>query len=48
MYRRDSIRSLRIYFQRAGQPWLTLPQEVKAMADWFDKQLVDNSAGDKL
>lgn len=22
-----------------GHPWLTLPEEVKAMADWFDKQL---------
>lgn len=23
-----------------GHPWLTLPEEVKVMADWFDKQLV--------
>lgn len=22
-----------------GHPWLTLPEEVKVMADWFDKQL---------
>ena len=22
-----------------GHPWLTIPQEVKVMADWFDKQL---------
>jgi acetyl esterase/lipase len=26
-----------------GHPWLTLPQEVKVMADWFDKQLVDKT-----
>ena len=23
-----------------GHPWLSLPEEVKVMADWFDKQLV--------
>ena len=23
-----------------GHPWLTMPEEVKKMADWFDKQLV--------
>lgn len=23
-----------------GHPWLTLPEEVRLMADWFDKQLV--------
>jgi dipeptidyl aminopeptidase/acylaminoacyl peptidase len=29
-----------------GHPWLTLPQEVKVMADWFDKQLASvTSAG---
>jgi len=29
-----------------GHPWPTLPQEVKVMADWFDKQLAgDTSAG---
>jgi dipeptidyl aminopeptidase/acylaminoacyl peptidase len=30
-----------------GHPWLTLPQEVKVLADWFDKQLVrtTNSGG---
>ena len=30
-----------------GHPWLTLPQEVKVLADWFDKQLVGttNSGG---
>jgi hypothetical protein len=22
-----------------GHPWLTIPDEVKLMADWFDKQL---------
>ena len=22
-----------------GHPWLTLPEEVAIMADWFDKQL---------
>jgi hypothetical protein len=22
-----------------GHPWLTIPQEVLVMADWFDKQL---------
>jgi dipeptidyl aminopeptidase/acylaminoacyl peptidase len=27
-----------------GHPWLTLPQEVKVMADWFDKQLADKSS----
>jgi dipeptidyl aminopeptidase/acylaminoacyl peptidase len=26
-----------------GHPWLTLPQEVKVMADWFDKQLADKT-----
>jgi acetyl esterase/lipase len=24
-----------------GHPWLTLPEEVKVMADWFDKQLAE-------
>jgi acetyl esterase/lipase len=28
-----------------GHPWLTLPQEVKVMADWFDKQLADKTSG---
>ena len=27
-----------------GHPWLTLPEEVKIMADWFDKQLIGPSA----
>jgi acetyl esterase/lipase len=27
-----------------GHPWLTLPQEVKVMADWFDKQLADKTS----
>jgi dipeptidyl aminopeptidase/acylaminoacyl peptidase len=22
-----------------GHPWLTIPEEVKTMADWFDRQL---------
>jgi predicted esterase len=26
--------------QGGGHPWLTLPEEVKVMADWFDKQLI--------
>ena len=31
-----------------GHPWLTIPQEVKVMADWFDKQLVSKaSSGDR-
>lgn len=25
--------------QGGGHPWLTLPEEVKVMADWFDRQL---------
>ncbi len=25
--------------QGGGHPWMTLPEEVKVMADWFDKQL---------
>ncbi len=28
-----------------GHPWLTLPQEVKVMADWFDKRLTDKTSG---
>jgi dipeptidyl aminopeptidase/acylaminoacyl peptidase len=28
-----------------GHPWLTLPQEVKVMADWFDKQLAAETSG---
>ena len=28
-----------------GHPWLTLPQEVKVMADWFDKQLAGKTSG---
>ena len=28
-----------------GHAWLTLPQEVKFMADWFDKQLVAKTSG---
>jgi acetyl esterase/lipase len=29
-----------------GHPWMTIPQEVKVMADWFDKQLAGKmSAG---
>lgn len=29
-----------------GHPWVTLPVEVKVMADWFDKQLAGKpSAG---
>jgi acetyl esterase/lipase len=27
-----------------GHPWLTLPEEVKVMADWFDKQLGQSAA----
>ncbi len=27
-----------------GHPWLTLPEEVKIMADWFDKQLLNTKA----
>ena len=26
--------------QGGGHPWLTLPEEVKVMADWFDKKLL--------
>jgi acetyl esterase/lipase len=28
-----------------GHPWLTIPQEVKVMADWFDKRLTSKSSG---
>jgi hypothetical protein len=28
-----------------GHPWLTLSQEVKVMADWFDKQLAGKTTG---
>jgi acetyl esterase/lipase len=28
-----------------GHPWLTLHQEVKVMADWFDKQLAGDTSG---
>jgi dipeptidyl aminopeptidase/acylaminoacyl peptidase len=28
-----------------GHPWLTLPDEVKVMADWFDRQLADKAIG---
>jgi acetyl esterase/lipase len=28
-----------------GHPWLTLSQEVKVMADWFDKQLASKTTG---
>lgn len=27
-----------------GHPWLTIPEEVKVMADWFDKHLADQSS----
>jgi acetyl esterase/lipase len=27
-----------------GHPWLTIPQEVKVMADWFDKRLTSKSS----
>ena len=27
-----------------GHPWLTIPQEVKVMADWFDKHLASEAA----
>lgn len=27
-----------------GHPWLTIPEEVKAMANWFDQQLPDKKA----
>ena len=27
-----------------GHPWLTLPEEVKVMADWFDKQLAGKTS----
>ena len=30
-----------------GHAWLTLPQEVKLLADWFDKQLADNTNGSR-
>ena len=26
--------------QGGGHPWLTIPEEVKVLADWFDKQLI--------
>lgn len=28
-----------------GHPWLTLPEEVKVMADWFDRNLAEKAAG---
>jgi dipeptidyl aminopeptidase/acylaminoacyl peptidase len=28
-----------------GHPWMTIPQEVKVMADWFDKQLGGRTSG---
>ncbi len=28
-----------------GHPWVTIPQEVKVMADWFDKQLATATSG---
>jgi acetyl esterase/lipase len=28
-----------------GHPWLTIPQEVKVMADWFDRKLSEGKAG---
>jgi dipeptidyl aminopeptidase/acylaminoacyl peptidase len=28
-----------------GHPWVTIPQEVKVMADWFDKQLGGKASG---
>ena len=28
-----------------GHPWMTIPQEVKVMADWFDKQLAGKASG---
>jgi acetyl esterase/lipase len=28
-----------------GHPWLTLPEEVKVMADWFDQHLPDTKPG---
>jgi dipeptidyl aminopeptidase/acylaminoacyl peptidase len=30
-----------------GHAWLTLPQEVKLLADWFDKQLADKTGGSR-
>jgi acetyl esterase/lipase len=29
-----------------GHPWMTIPEEVKVMADWFDKQLLGKSSAD--
>ena len=29
-----------------GHPWLTIPQEVKVMADWFDRQLASKTTED--
>jgi len=28
-----------------GHPWLTIPEEVKVMADWFDRNLTEKPAG---
>jgi hypothetical protein len=30
-----------------GHPWLTIPEEVKVMANWFDQKLADKPAGEK-
>lgn len=30
--------------QGGGHPWMTLPEEVKLMADWFDQQLPENKS----
>ena len=32
--------------QGGGHPWMTLPEEVKIMADWFDQHLPETKAGD--
>lgn len=31
--------------QGGGHPWFTIPEEVKVMADWFDKQLRETKPG---
>ena len=28
-----------------GHPWMTLPEEVKIMADWFEQHLAETKSG---